>query len=195
MQLLLATTNVGKIRELKELLGADYQILGLGDFPHIPQAVENGTTFAENALIKARLAASHAKLWTLADDSGLAVDYLNGAPGIFSARFAGENATDEANNAKLLSLLQDVPYEKRTAQFICAIALVSPTGEEHVFSGSCGGHILSAPAGHDGFGYDPLFYADELGESFGQASGERKNTVSHRSCALAKARDFLETVK
>lgn len=195
MQLLLATTNAGKIRELKELLGTNYQILSLKDFPAIPPAVENGTTFAENALIKARLAAAHSHIWTLADDSGLAVDYLNGAPGIYSARFAGENATDAENNAKLLALLADVPYEKRTARFICAIALVSPDGEEYTFRGSSDGHLLTAALGTDGFGYDPLFYSDELGVTFAQASSVQKNTVSHRSRALAKACAFLQTQK
>ena len=131
----------------------------------------------------------------MADDSGLAVDYLNGAPGIYSARFAGENATDAENNAKLLSLLVDIPYEKRTAQFICAIALVSPNGEEYTFMGASCGHLLAAPLGTDGFGYDPLFYSDELGETFAQASSAQKNTVSHRSRALSKACAFLQTQK
>ncbi len=192
MQLLLATTNMGKIRELKNLLGSEYEIFSLKDFPDIPPAIENGTTFAENALIKARLAASSAHIWTLADDSGLTVEYLDGAPGIYSARFAGEKATDSENNAKLLTLLADIPYARRSAQFVCAIALVAPNGEEYTFFGKCPGHILTAPIGNDGFGYDPLFYSDELEMTFAQASMAQKNTVSHRSRALAQLRAFLQ---
>ena len=193
MQILLATTNNGKVRELKEMLGEGFEIFCLKDFPQITPAAEDGTTFAENALKKATHAAQFAQMWTLADDSGLAVDILDGAPGIYSARFAGEDSNDNANNAKLLHLLQDVPQEKRTARFISAVAVVSPSGETKIFEGTCEGRILFKAEGSEGFGYDPLFYSDDLQKSFGTASFAEKNAVSHRSRAMEQACAYLKT--
>lgn len=132
---------------------------------------------------------------TLADDSGLVVDALSGAPGIYSARFAGENADDKANNAKLLNLLTDIPEAERTARFVSAVALVSPTGETTVFEGGCEGTILFAADGTEGFGYDPLFYSADLHKSFGQASADEKNAVSHRGRAMSKACAYLKERK
>ena len=195
MQIFLATTNEGKVRELKDLLGTGFEIFCLKDFPEITPAVEDGSSFKENAVKKASHAASLTKMWTLADDSGLVVDALSGAPGIYSARFAGENADDKANNAKLLNLLTDIPEAERTARFVSAVALVSPTGETTVFEGSCEGTILFAADGTEGFGYDPLFYSADLHKSFGQASADEKNAVSHRSRAMSKACAYLKERK
>lgn len=195
MQIFLATTNNGKVRELKDLLGDGFEVFCLKDFPQITPAVEDGSSFAENAIKKAAHAVQFTKMCTLADDSGLVVDALGGAPGIYSARFAGENADDAANNAKLLNLLQNVPTEKRTARFVSAVALVAPTGETQVFEGSCEGKILFAADGEGGFGYDPLFFSNDLGKSFGQAAANEKNAVSHRSRAMKQACAYLQKLK
>ena len=195
MQIFLATTNNGKVSELKDMLGDGFEIFCLKDFPGITPAVEDGTTFAENAIKKATHAAQFTKMWTLADDSGLAVDALDGAPGIYSARFAGEDSNDNANNTKLLNLLQNVPQEKRTARFISAVAVVSPQGETKVFEGACEGRILFDAEGNGGFGYDPLFYSNDLQKSFGTASFAEKNAVSHRSRAMKQACAYLKKQK
>jgi len=137
----------------------------------------------------------HSQMITLADDSGIVVDALDGAPGVYSARFAGENADDAQNNAKLLTLLKSIPYEKRTARFVCSVALVFPSGESHIFEGVCEGYILPTAEGNKGFGYDPLFFSADLQKSFGVADNFEKNLISHRSRAIRKACDFLQSLK
>ena len=193
MQLVLATNNEGKVRELKELLG-DIEVLSLADFPELPEVVEDGSTFEENAAKKARLIAEQTNLVALADDSGLEVDYLGGQPGIYSARFAGEEKDDEKNNNKLLKLLLDVPESGRTARFRCVIAIATPGGKVYTTEGSCEGIIGFAPTGQDGFGYDPLFYVPEYNKTFAELDLDQKNIISHRGKALNKARDIMKEI-
>lgn len=192
MKLVLATRNQGKVKELREILGhLRVEVLSLQDFPEIGEIVENGQTFAANALIKARTVAGQTQLMAVADDSGLEVDYLQGAPGIFSARFAGEDTNDLKNNLKLLSLLEGVPNQQRTARFRCVIAVVIPSGEEYTAEGTCEGLVGYEMQGENGFGYDPLFFLPKYGRTFAQLESETKNRISHRGRALEKVKDFL----
>jgi len=196
MKVLLATTNQGKVRELEEMLNEkNIQILSLRDFPEFPDIEENGSTFAQNALIKARAAASYTGLLTLADDSGLEVDALGGRPGVFSARYAGEPKDDERNIQKLLADLKDVPDQLRRGRFRCALALVGPDGREELTEGSVEGVILRNKKGSGGFGYDPVFYLPHLAKTMAELSLEEKNQLSHRAQAFRKAvpiiKDFL----
>lgn len=194
MKLLFATTNAGKVRELKALVeDLPIEVLSLADLPPQPEVEEDGRTFAENAEKKAREHFTRLGLATLADDSGLCVDALNGAPGIHSARFAGVEGPerDAANIARLLEELKDVPDEKRGAEFRCALSLVSEAGTVAV-EGVCRGRILRAPAGAEGFGYDPVFYVPELGKTFAEVSREEKNLHSHRARAFQLLRTELE---
>lgn len=170
------------------------EVLSLVDFPGHPALIEDGQSFAENALKKARTMCEYTGLLTIADDSGLEVDYLDGAPGIYSARFAGEPKSDRRNNKKLLQLLAGVPWEKRTARFVCALAIVDPGGEEHVVLGTCEGYILEEPRGTGGFGYDPLFYYPPFKKSFAELDTEQKNQVSHRARAFAKGSAVLKSI-
>ncbi len=191
MKLLFATTNKGKVDELKALVaGLPFEVLSLADLPSHPEVEETGATFAENAEKKAREHFERLGLATLADDSGLCVDALDGAPGIHSARYAGETGPekDQANIAKLLEAMKDVPDERRGAEFRCALSLVSASGKVAV-EGVCRGVIARAPAGGKGFGYDPVFYVPELGRTFAELSREEKNRISHR----AKAFQLLRT--
>lgn len=195
-KLLLATANSHKVRELAEMLqNTDWEVLSLADFPDITIPPEDGATFQENALIKALSAAEQSGLLTLADDSGLTVDALDGAPGVHSARFAGEGHDDAANNAKLLRLLAEVPADRRGAAFVCVIALASPDGAFLTTQGECRGEIAHAPRGQNGFGYDPLFYLPELGRTMAELSEAEKNQISHRGRAMAKARKLLERLE
>ena len=186
--LVLATRNQGKIREFRRILDAisngAINLVGLEEFPHTTDVEETGTTFKENALLKARSVCKETGLPAIADDSGLCVDALNGAPGIFSARFAGVHGDDKANNAKLLRDLESVPEEKRSAHFTCAAALVLPDGREHVCEEIFEGSILFAPIGDHGFGYDPLFRPHGLAFSSAQMSAEEKDSISHRGKSL-----------
>jgi XTP/dITP diphosphohydrolase len=187
-KLLLATGNNHKRQELQELLsGLKIQIVTLDDIEPLPEVEEDGFTFEENAIKKASVNASLSGLITLADDSGLAVDELDGKPGVYSARFAGVDANDEKNNQKLLALLNDVPEEQRTARFKCVIAICSPEGKTATVEGSCEGRIAMKPSGHQGFGYDPLFIPQGWKKSFAMLSAEEKNLISHRGKALQKA--------
>ncbi|HEV2706362.1 MAG TPA: XTP/dITP diphosphatase [Pyrinomonadaceae bacterium] len=192
-QLLIATRNAGKVREFAELLtGLPLQLRHLAEFPHVPEAVETGSTFAENAALKARFYARLTGLPTLADDSGLEVDALGGAPGVYSARYAGEQATDAARNAKLLDELNRSDDRSRRARFVCVIAHASPSSEEiKLFEGVCEGRIASSPRGSSGFGYDPLFIPDGYEATFGELPAEIKNCISHRAHALDAASRFL----
>ena len=193
-KLLVASANQGKIREIKNYLenlnNINLEIIGLDEFPGLPEVEEDGDSFRENALKKARARAEQTGLLTLADDSGLSVDYLGGEPGIYSARYAGEGATDEENNQKLLEKLKDVPEEKRKASFICVMALVDPdSGEEIVVEGRCDGIIQLSPKGENGFGYDPIFYLPEFRKTMAEIPLELKNQISHRAAALQKMKN------
>ena len=175
-----ATGNAGKLREFQD--HSPISIETLPDFRRIPPSVEDGGTFEENAVIKARHYAPYASGLLFADDSGLEVDALGGAPGVHSARFSGEHSTDQANNLLLLEKLRGVA--NRSARFVCVIALVEGQHLRGVFRGSVAGVILDEPRGSSGFGYDPLFYSPALGQTFGEASAERKFSLSHRGQAL-----------
>jgi len=185
----LATRNKGKAAEIVALLeDFNVRVHTLDEFPHIGDIPETGATFAENALIKARAVARATALTALADDSGLEVDALDGAPGVYSARFAGPGATDARNNEKLLRLLQNVPWPDRRARFRCVVAAHAPRagGRELLAEGFWVGRIVLEPAGDKGFGYDPLFLDEELGLTAAQMAPEQKNTRSHRAAALRR---------
>lgn len=193
MDLVLATRNKDKIREIKKILdGLNIKILTFEDFPHFPIVEETGSTLKENALIKARVVAEKTGKISLADDSGLEVEALGGAPGVFSSRFAGKGSTYDDNNKKLLSLLNGLPEERRSATFRCVMALVSPTGKEMVVEGVCQGKITTRPRGKGGFGYDPVFQPQGINRTFAQLSPSEKNRISHRGIALGKLREVLE---
>ncbi|SFR12842.1 XTP/dITP diphosphatase [Desulfoscipio geothermicus] len=192
MKLVLATHNEGKVRELRELLaGTGYDVVSLAEYPHVPEVIEDGDTFLANAVKKARQVAAAVGEIALADDSGLEVDYLNGAPGVHSARFAGTGHDDAANNQKLLKLLQGVPPEKRTARFRCVVAVATPDGRVETADGKCEGLIIDEPRGENGFGYDPLFWVSEYGKTFAELDGTTKNSISHRGRALQKVQSIL----
>jgi len=192
-ELLIATSNAGKMRELSGLLAnLPLRLRQLSEFPQITEVEETGKTFAENALLKARLYSRQTNLWTLADDSGLEVDALNGAPGVLSARYAGRHATDEERNARLLAELSLTNDDQRTARFTCAIALYDPTTHAaEIFKGTCEGHIAKHPRGHHGFGYDPLFVPSGHAHTFGELSEVVKQQISHRARALMAVRAYL----
>ena len=195
MKILLATANKGKVIELEKMLsGMGIGVLSLRDFPNFPEVEENGNNFAENAFIKARAAAEMANIITIADDSGLEVDALRGAPGVFSARYAGEPKSDERNIDRLLMELEDVPEQKRTARFRCCLAIVSPGGVERLTEGSVEGKILKGRRGKGGFGYDPVFYLPELGKTMAELSLVEKNALSHRALAFRQAISILEGI-
>lgn len=185
-KIVLATRNTHKVEELQKMLqGESIEVLSLRDLPHLPEVVEDGETFRENALKKAREVCKVTGLPALADDSGLQVDLLGGAPGVYSARFAGSQATDQDNNRKLLDLLQNHPDpEERTARFKSVIAFVMPDGRESVVEGSVEGILLTERKGQGGFGYDPLFYVPEYGQTMAELSMEVKNQISHRGKAF-----------
>ncbi|HEC67818.1 MAG TPA: XTP/dITP diphosphatase [Candidatus Desulfofervidus auxilii] len=193
MKLVLATRNKGKIAEIKKLVSdlSQVELVSLDDFQNLPDIAETGKTFKENALIKAKEIASFTGHWALADDSGLVVDYLQGAPGVYSARFSGEKATDEQNNAKLLALLKDVPWEKRQAKFVCVIAICNPKGQCYTLEGECKGYIALEPKGTYGFGYDPVFFVPAYGKTMAELEPEIKNQISHRAMALKQLKPLL----
>ena len=190
MELLIATTNPGKLAEVAAILKAlPIEIVPLSRIGNAPTVVEDGNTFDENALKKARTLAEFSGLVTLADDSGLEVEALGGAPGIHSARYSGEGANDARNNQKLLHALAGVPEDKRTARFVCVLALCAPAalnGGEWLFRGECAGRIAFAPKGANGFGYDPLFFHPPLNGTFAELGRDAKCRVSHRGLALSR---------
>ena len=189
----IASKNKNKVREIKQLLsGEALEVLSLEDFSGAPDVVEDGSTFADNALKKAKAIARFTGLTALADDSGLEVDYLKGQPGVYSARFAGISATDGENNAKLLKLMEGVPREQRTARFRCSIALVSRFGLIECIDGTCEGLILTEEKGTGGFGYDPLFLVPDLRLTFAELSDGDKNRISHRGKALRAALPVIQ---
>jgi len=195
-RLLIATRNRGKIREIEPLLAEiGWVPVALDELPGMAEVEETGSTFAENALLKARAAAASSGLPALADDSGLVVDWLQGAPGVRSARFAGEKASDAENSARLLELLAGLPEPARTARFCCAMALVLTDGREWLVEGSCEGIIGREPQGQGGFGYDPIFYLPEFALTMAELEPAAKNRISHRARALARIRDILQHVQ
>jgi XTP/dITP diphosphohydrolase len=195
IDLLVATTNSGKLREIKAFLKhLPLHIVSLDDLHDPPVIAEDGQSFEENALKKARALAEWSGYRTLADDSGLEVDALDGRPGILSARFSGPEADDAGNNSKLLEDLRDICEEKRTARFVCVLALCLPRshgGKQCTVRGSCEGFIGFAAKGKKGFGYDPLFFYPPLGKTFGEIDRQAKITVSHRGKALEKLVEVL----
>ncbi|WP_147819967.1 XTP/dITP diphosphatase [Salidesulfovibrio onnuriiensis] len=185
--IVLATNNKGKIREFAELLKPlGVEVKPLSDFPEIGDIVEDGETFRDNALIKARTVCKATGLVAVADDSGLEVDHLGGAPGVYSARFAGDGHDDHANNEKLLKELDGVPDEKRTARYRCIMAAVAPNGEEITTEGSYEGRIGYEYRGEGGFGYDVIFVDPELGRHVAEISAELKHSRSHRGKAIRR---------
>ena len=196
MKILLASRNKKKIAELRTLMSEhieNVEILSLDDVGFFDEIVEDGTTFEENALIKARTGASLGYI-CVSDDSGLAVDALGGAPGVYSARYAGEHATDDENNEKLQREIKDVPDERCTARYVCVVACVSPDGREFYVRRTCEGRIIKEYRGEGGFGYDPMFFVDEFGCTFAETTPEQKNSISHRGKAMRDfCREFLET--
>ena len=182
-RLLLATRNPGKLVELRRMLSG-FDVVGLADVPDFPEAPETGATFAENALAKARDAAAATGLPSVADDSGLAVDALNGMPGVLSARWSGRHGADRANLELLLAQIGDVPDERRGAAFVCAAALVVPGGPETVVHGAWTGRLTRAPRGTNGFGYDPIFVPDGETRTSAELSADEKDAASHRARAL-----------
>jgi XTP/dITP diphosphohydrolase len=192
MKLLVATGNRGKLKEIRRLLdGADIEIVGLDQLENPPDVVEDGDTFAVNARKKALEMAAFSGYLTLADDSGLVVDALDGAPGVYSARYAGEQGDDAANNARLLKEMDSVPDEKRQAAFHCVVALAWPDGRCETYDGQISGVILRSARGEDGFGYDPLFLVPEYGKTTAELSLDIKNRISHRGSALRKVIPLL----
>jgi XTP/dITP diphosphohydrolase len=191
--LVLATANRAKARELQALLdGIPYRVLDLTDFPSLALPAEGATSYAENALLKARAVATATGSLAVADDSGIEVDALGGRPGVLSARYGGEGLDDDARCALMLRELHGVPPGRRTARYRCVVALSAPDGREATTEGAVEGTILEAPRGSGGFGYDPLFYYAPLGATFAEVTPEAKHRVSHRGQAMARARRILE---
>ena len=191
-KLLIATKNQGKVREYRELLAdLPFEVVSLADVGLDAEVEETGATFEENAILKARTYARLSGLLTWADDSGLAVDALDGWPGVHSARVAGPNASDADRIALLLQRLEGVPPEQRTAAFHCVVAIATPDGRVWTTDGMCSGVIIDEPTGRGGFGYDPVFFVPALGKTFAQLSSEEKNAISHRGMAARKAKALL----
>jgi len=189
---LLATRNQDKITEIEKLMHLDHaELVGIHRYPQAPDVVEDGESLRANALKKARSAFKATGLPSVADDTGLEVDHLEGAPGVFSSRFAGDDATYADNNAKLIRLLSSVPDENRTARFRC-VACIVDTDHEHCVEGVCEGMILEVPSGNHGFGYDPLFYLPQFDKTFAEMSLEEKNKISHRGKAFRGMAAYLK---
>lgn len=192
MKIILATGNQHKLKEFQQILATDtITIVPQSAFPGCPEVIEDGSSFEENALKKARAIAAHTDCVAMADDSGLEVDALDGEPGIYSARYAGEPSNDKRNIALLLENIRHVEEAQRGAQFRCVIAVVAPEGRELVAQGLCRGQITTEALGSDGFGYDPVFLHEESGRTFAQLSSAEKNSISHRGLAVRKLREVL----
>jgi len=193
-KLILATSNKDKAREIAEILSdTPFVVTTMKEEGYDPDIVEDGKTFEENALIKARTVHALAEgAYVMADDSGLCIDALDGAPGIYSARFCGENSTYPEKFAKIFEMLKDVPEEKRTAKFVCSIAVVRPDGSEFTVRGEVCGVLHEKPMGDGGFGYDPIFYVPEFGMTTAQMTKEQKNSISHRGKASRAMAEMLK---
>ncbi len=189
---MIATTNTGKVREIRAALEAvGWLVKAQSDFGEMPDVREDGPTYAANALKKAHTAAARLGLTALGDDSGLEVDALDGAPGMYSARFAGAQATDAQNRRLLLERLRGIPGPRRGARFRCVMALVSPRGVSRVVEGMVEGRIGEEETGDGGFGYDPIFVVERTGRTYAELPGDEKNRISHRARALAQICDLL----
>lgn len=196
MKIFLATGNDHKVLEINRYIQAKYPhivVLSAAELGGMPFVDETEDTFSGNALLKAKALWEKAssEIWVLADDSGISIDALGGRPGVLSARYAGDHCDDDANNRKMLRELKGVPYEKRTAHYTCALALISPEGEEYLFEEHCYGNIVEEAKGNNGFGYDPFFIPNGESDTFGMLPSETKDRISHRAKALAKLADFL----
>jgi XTP/dITP diphosphohydrolase len=195
-EILVASSNQGKLREIREICaGLPLRFSSLADYWDTPPVIpEDGLTFAENAAAKARWVFERRHIWTLADDSGLEVDALDGAPGVRSARFAGDNASDSANLAKLLASLAAVPEINRTARFRCVMCLIGPGHSEYSTAGVCEGRIIGVPTGSGGFGYDPVFVPTGFSKTFAELDANEKNAISHRGAALQAMKKRLHAL-
>jgi XTP/dITP diphosphohydrolase len=202
-KILVASTNPGKLKELREMLGGDIEWVSLSDFPNVTEIEEDGKTFAENARKKAIGYAKATGLWTLADDSGLVVDAIGGQPGVKSARFAESHRRDrkerrdildKKNIEKLLAMLKDVPKERRAARFMCCLCLATPEKVLIETSGKLEGLIIDKPAGENGFGYDPIFFVPESNKTVAQMASVEKNAISHRGNAIRKLKPLVKEI-
>jgi XTP/dITP diphosphohydrolase len=192
MKIVFASRNEGKVKEVKEMLaGTGIELVSLDSYTSLPEIVEDGGSFLENALKKAIIISGITGEMVLADDSGLQVDFLNGEPGIYSSRYAGKKATDEENNFRLLAELRNVPAEKRVASFQCVLVLYRKNGTYESFEGTWQGRIIGEKRGSNGFGYDPIFFVPELGMTAAELPVEIKNKLSHRGQAFAKLKSRL----
>lgn len=196
MKVLVASNNKGKLKEFNKILGElGIECISMNDAGIDIDVEETGTTFLENAKIKAEAIYKIAKIPTVSDDSGLCVDALGGEPGVYSARYAGEHGNDEKNNEKLLANLKNIPPEKRTARFMSVVYLVLDDNTAISAQGTAEGFIIDEPKGENGFGYDPIFFSPTLGKTFAQASVEEKNAISHRGSALRELKRKLSVIK
>jgi XTP/dITP diphosphohydrolase len=192
MKIVFATGNIGKVKEVREMLdGMGIEFVSLSDYAHVPEIVEDGKSFLENALKKAKIISEFTGETVLSDDSGLQVDALGGEPGIYSARYAGESATDEENNAALLTKLKNIPQEKRTAFFSCVLVLYRTDGSYDYVEGKWNGQIIDERRGNNGFGYDPIFFVPELKKTAAELPAEIKNKVSHRGQAFTQLKKAI----
>lgn len=194
-EVIIATKNPGKAMEFEHIFSSrGITVRTLLDYPEIPEVEETGTTFEENAILKAEAVSKALGKMVIGDDSGLIVDALEGRPGIYSARYAGEAKNDQNNTDKVLSELEDIPEEKRMARFYCALAVAIPGQETKTVSGTCEGRILKERRGSNGFGYDPVFYVPEKGLAMAELSSDEKNKISHRANALKKLDVVLDAI-
>lgn len=196
MKIILATGNKNKIREIKEKFSSigKLSITSLEELDNIPEIEENASTFEGNALIKAKAICSFTGFPAMADDSGLVIDALNGEPGVYSARYGGANLSDIEKNSLVLSKMKNIPEKKRSARFVCAVALAFPDGKTYTAQGECLGIISKTPVGEKGFGYDPIFYIPESGKTMAQLSPDEKNRISHRGKAIEKIYEILKDI-
>jgi XTP/dITP diphosphohydrolase len=191
-EIIIATKNSGKVKDFEHLFKSKgFVIKSLLDYPEIPDVEETGKTFAENAKLKSEQISTILQRAVIADDSGLSIDALDGEPGVYSARYAGEQKDDQDNIKKVLLNLEGVPYEKRTARFHCALALTIPNQETYLVDGTCEGIISTQAKGEHGFGYDPIFFLPEQNKTMAQLSSEEKNKISHRANALKKLQSMI----
>lgn len=192
MKILIATKNIGKVKEFQSMFeDLGHEILSLTDIEGSPDVEETGTTFEENAILKAETISHQMNIPVIADDSGLEIDALEGKPGVYSARYAGLQKSDEDNMSKVLAELQDVPDTQRSARFVCALAFAMPNKKTIVVKGECEGKILREKRGSEGFGYDPIFYVPHLDRSMAELAKEEKNKISHRAVALKELKSLI----